>query len=117
MQPRPRKRFLNRSQARSLWVRAESDKQKNLVRSDSLKNADRARSVFVRLLVRQHISAMKLPGVSLLLATFGAVSVAGQYITLEIPHDDHNELHQPSFQSFTSKKYYFVTYFKVKTAG
>jgi hypothetical protein len=71
------------------------------------------RSVFVRLLV-QTDRAMKLPGVSLILATLGAVSVTGQYITLEIPHDDHNELHQASFPTFTSKKYYFVTYFKVK---
>lgn len=113
MQPRPRKRFLNRSgRIRSAAELREINKKKSRPIRFS-KNADRSRSVFVRLLVLTD-RAMKLPGVSLIFAALGAVSVSGQFITLEIPHDDHNELHQPSFPSFTSKKYYFVTYFKVK---
>lgn len=56
---------------------------------------------------------MKCLSVWLVLLTFDALSIAAQDISLDIPHHHVDEAKQTTFTTYTTKKYYFVTFFKV----
>lgn len=70
-------------------------------------------SVFEKASIQADPVKMKLLAICFVFALLFVSQNSSQYISLDITQYHESDDHQSSFKTYTTKKYYFVTFFKV----